>query len=181
MDKTTDWNKRFDNIRLNKLEYEEVDINDILNDIHFETEDDKLLMKDIISNLESVVAEEIKNGKCVQIPYIGSLRKNPLKETLEKNRTNFRIAAKSLSKEGFKEHCSLVFKKKKDELRIQDYEKAKLKQIRKRHQKEFEQLYIDIGPAYANMYIFSKTLMKAVDFNEEFEDKIQELNRNEQS
>ena len=57
----------------------------------------------------------------------------------------------------------------------------KLKQIRKRHQKEFEQLYIDIGPAYANMYIFSKTLMKAVDFNEEFEDKIQELNRNEQS
>ena len=181
MAKTTDWNKRFDNIRLNKLEYEEVDINDILNDIHFETEDDKLLMKDIISNLESVVAEEIKNGKCVQIPYIGSLRKNPLKETLEKNRTNFRIAAKALSKEGFKEHCSLVFKKKKDELRIQDYEKAKLKQIRKRNQKAFEQLYIDIGPAYANMYIFSKTLMKAVDFNEEFEDKIQELNRNEQS
>ena len=181
MTKTTDWNKRFDNIKLNKLEYEEVDINNILDDIHFETEDDKLLMKDIISNLESVVAEEIKNGKCVQIPYIGSLRKNPLKETLEKNRTNFRIAAKSLSKEGFKEHCSLVFKKKKDELRIQDYKKAKLKQIRKRHQKEFEQLYINIGPAYANMYIFSKTLMKAVEFNEEFEDKIQELNRNEQS
>ena len=181
MDKTTDWNKRFDNIRLNKLEYEEKDINDILSDINFETEDDKLLMKDVISNLESVVAEEVKNGKCVQIPYIGSVRKNPLKETLEKNRTNFRIAAKSLSKEGFKEHCSLVFKKKKDELRIQDYEKAKLKQIRKRHQKEFEQLYINIGPAYANMYIFSKTLMKAVDFNEEFEDKIQELNRNEQS
>ena len=104
-----------------------------------------------------------------------------LKETLEKNRTNFRIAAKSLSKEGFKEHCSLVFKKKKDELRIQDYEKAKLKQIRKRHQKEFEKLYVEIGPAYASMYIFSKTLMKAVEFNEEFEDKIQELNRNEQS
>lgn len=181
MAKTTDWNKRFDNIKLNKLEYEEVDIDNVLKDIHFETEDDKLLMKDIISNLESVVAEEIKNGKCVQIPYIGSLRKNPLKETLEKNRTNFRIAAKALSKEGFKEHCSLVFKKKKDELRIQDYEKAKLKQIRKRHQKEFEQLYINIGPAYANMYIFSKTLMRAVEFNEEFEDKIQELNRNEQS
>lgn len=181
MAKTTDWNKRFDNIRLNKLEYEEVDVNDILNDIHFETEDDKLLMKDIISNLESVVAKEVKNGKCVQIPYIGSLRKNPLKETLEKNRTNFRIAAKSLSKEGFKEHCSLVFKKKKDELRIRDYEKAKLKQIRKRHQKEFEQLYVEIGSAYANMYIFSKTLMRAVEFNEEFEDKIQELNRNEQS
>ena len=57
----------------------------------------------------------------------------------------------------------------------------KLKQIRKRHQKEFEKLYVEIGPAYANMYIFSKTLMKAVEFNEEFEDKIQELNRNEQS
>ena len=111
MDKTTDWNKRFDNIRLNKLEYEEKDINDILSDIDFKTEDDKLLMKDVISNLESVVAEEVKNGKCVQIPYIGSVRKNPLKETLEKNRTNFRIAAKSLSKEGFKEHCSLIFKK----------------------------------------------------------------------
>lgn len=181
MAKLTDWNKRFDNIRLNKLEYEEINIDDILNDIHFEKEDDKLLMKDIISNLEFVIAEEIKNGKCVQIPYIGSLRKNPLKETLEQNRTNFRIAAKSLSKEGFKEHCSLVFKKKKDELRIQDYNKTKLKQMRKRHQKEFEQLYVNIGPAYANMYIFSKTLMKAVDFNEEFENKIQELNRNEQS
>ena len=181
MDKTTDWNKRFDNIRLNKLEYEEKDINDILSDISFEIEDDKLLMKDVISNLESVVAEEVKNGKCVQIPYIGSVRKNPLKETLEKNRTNFRIAAKSLSKEGFKEHCSLIFKQKKDELRIQDYEKSKVKQIRKRHRKEFERLYVDIGPAYANMYIKSKMMLAPVLFDEEFEERYQELNRNEQS
>lgn len=175
---TIDWNKRFDNIRLAKLEYEEVTLKDIFDDIGY-SEEDRDLGEDIIKNLEKVVADEILKGKCVQVPYIGCLRKNPLKETLEKNRTNFKIAAKSLSKEGFKEHCALVFKKRKDELRREDYKKAKLKEIRNRHKKDYEFYCTNIGKGYADMFLLSRLNFKAVDYDEEWEELYQKLNTNE--
>ena len=175
MAETTDWNKRFDNIRLADLDYVEKDINDILEDIEFDNIDDELICKDIIAHLETTAAEEIKNDKCVQVPFIGSIRKNPLRKVLDENRTAFKLVAKNFSKEDAKAHYASVFQEKKNELRLEDYKKAKLKEVRNRNKTKYEQLYTHLGPAYANMYLNAILMMRMVEFNQDFEDKIREL------
>ena len=179
MAKTTDWNKRFDNIRLAKLDYEEKDIKDILNNLYEDDDENKIICEDIIKNLESTAVKEINNNKCVQLPFIGSIRKNPLRNVVDKHRTNFKIAFKSLSKEGFKEHCAEVIKREQDNLKLEDYKKAKFKELRRKYKKRYEQLFTNIGPAYANMFILSRMSFRAVEFNEEFEEIYQKLNKNE--
>lgn len=175
MAETTDWNKRFDNIRLADLDYVEKDINDILEDIEFDNIDDELICKDIITHLETTAAEEIKNDKCVQLPFIGSIRKNPLRKVLDENRTAFKLVAKNFSKEDAKAHYASVFQEKKNELRLEDYKKAKLKEVRNRNKTKYEQLYTHLGPAYANMYLNAILMMRMVEFDQDFEDKIREL------
>lgn len=175
MAETTDWNKRFDNIRLADLDYVEKDINDILEDIEFDNIDDELICKDIITHLETTAAEEIKNDKCVQLPFIGSIRKNPLRKVLDENRTAFKLVAKNFNKEDAKAHYASVFQEKKNELRLEDYKKAKLKEVRNRNKTKYEQLYTHLGPAYANMYLNAILMMRMVEFNQDFEDKIREL------
>ena len=173
---TADWNKRFDNIRLADIEYIEKNTNDILDSIDFADETERLLCKDIIQHLEQTTADEVKNGKCVQIPFIGSIRKNPMKQVLEDNRANFRQIAKNNTKEEAKKQFAFVFKQQKDELRREDYYKAKLKEVRNRHKDKYERYYKLIGPAYANMFLVSRLHYTPVEFDKELEDKLQELN-----
>ena len=176
MDNTVDWNKRFDNIRLAEIEYVKKSMNDILDDIDFIDDNERLLCKDIIQHLEQTTADEVNNGKCVQIPFIGSIRKNPMKKVLEDNRANFREIAKNNTKEEAKKQYALVFKQKKDELRKEDYYKAKIKEIRNRNKDKYEKYYKLIGPAYANMFLVSRLHFTPVEFDKELEDKLQELN-----
>lgn len=171
-----DYNKRFDNIRLAELEYFEKENKHIIEDINFEYDDDKLLCSDIITHLEKTAAEEIQNDKCVQLPFVGSIRKNPLKKTLDEHREKFTIAHKCLNKEDFKEYTADVFRKRKEELRKQDYYKAKFKEIKNRYKRQYELFYTQIGPAYANMFIKSRMDLNIVKFDQEFEDKYNELN-----
>lgn len=176
MANTADFNKKFDNIRLAELEYLEVNSKHILESIDFPYTEDKLLCKDIIEHLETTAAEEIQNGKCVQIPYIGCLRKNPLKKTLEQNVDKLRAARKHLNKEDYKEFTADIFKKRKQELKEEDYYKAKIKEIKNRYKKEYEQYYTKLGPAYANLFVFTRLKFSPVEFNQEFEDLMQNFN-----
>lgn len=173
---TTDWNKRFDNIRLADLDYVEKDIEDILTDINFKNLNDELVCKDIILHLENTAAEEIKNDKCVQLPFIGSIRKNPLRKVLIDNKVNFKLAAKNLNKDEAKEYFASVFREKKQEMRKADYERAKIIEVRNKNKIKYEQYYTHLGPAYANMYLRAILMMRMVEYDQEFEDRIKELN-----
>lgn len=174
MDKT-DWNKRFDNIRFADLEFVEKELDDVIEEMNV-SDEEALLMKDIIIHLETTAAQEIKNDKCVQLPYIGSIRKNPLRKTLDENRTAFKISSKILTKEQFKEHAASVFKSRKDELRLEDYKKAKIREIKNRNKAKYEKYFIELGPAYANMYLNAILLMRMVEYDDEFEQHMKTLN-----
>lgn len=171
-------NEIFDNIRLAELNYIEKDIEGIICGIDFATEEDELLCRDIILNLELTAAEEIKNDKCVQLPFIGSIRKNPLKKVLDENRTAFRLARKNLNDDDFKAYCAETFQNKKDKLRLEDYRKAKIKEIRNKYKTRYEQYVTHLGPAYANMFLNAILMMRMVEFDQEFEDTYNRL-RNE--
>lgn len=71
---------------------------DIINSIGFKSEEDKLMCEVIITNLEKYAAENIKQSKTVNIPYIGCIRKSPLREAIVSRRFDFKKARLSMSK-----------------------------------------------------------------------------------
>ena len=168
---------QIDNIRFSDLEYIEKDYKAIISDIGFDSEDKELLCEDIILHLETTAAEEILKGNCVQIPFVGCLRKSPLKKHFDENINKIRTMSKHLSKENFKEFAASIIQDKKDELRKQDYLKAKIKEIKNKNKKKYETYYKLLGPAYANMFISSIMMMRIVEFDEEFEEVYQNLRK----
>ena len=57
----------------------------ILNDCNF-NEDDRIICDSIIDNLESEAAKQIKNGKTVSIPMIGTIEPNWYRKTFKEKR-----------------------------------------------------------------------------------------------
>lgn len=51
------------------------DVDNILDDIDFVDDDDRILCKTIINSLEKEAAAQLLAGKCVQLPYIGIIRR----------------------------------------------------------------------------------------------------------
>ena len=55
---------------------------DILNELDFENEEERLLCDSIITNLEKNASETIRDMKVAQLPFIGCVRINPVKRKL---------------------------------------------------------------------------------------------------
>jgi hypothetical protein len=93
---------------------------DIINSIGFKSEEDKLMCEVIITNLEKYAAENIKQSKTVNIPYIGCIRKSPLREAIVSRRFDFKKARLSMSKEEYKDYVrqSIDELKKEERLRF---------------------------------------------------------------
>lgn len=91
---------------------------DIINSIGFKSEEDKLMCEVIITNLEKYAAENIKQSKTVNIPYIGCIRKSPLREAIVSRKFDFKKARLSMSREEYKDYVrQSIDKLKKEERR----------------------------------------------------------------
>ena len=148
---------------------------DIINGMYFETEEDKLLCESIIDNLEKSISEGLKEEKIVQLPFLGCLRKSPLKKEVRKNYTNFKIARKYMSKEDYKAHVKAVVNDAKEKIAKDDFLKLRIKRIKSKNKKKYESLYLKVGKAYAEMFIFALLNLKEVPFNQEIQDAFDNL------
>lgn len=104
---------------------------DIINSIGFKSEEDKLMCEVIITNLEKYAAENIKQSKTVNIPYIGCIRKSPLREAIVSRRFDFKKARLSMSKEEYKDYVRQSIDKLKKEERRKNDLKRELYKIQK--------------------------------------------------
>ena len=80
---------------------------DILNELNFTDDEDRFITDSIITNLEKHASESIRNGKAAQLPYIGVVRKNPLREIIRANYNNFKVARKHMTKEEYKKRVAI--------------------------------------------------------------------------
>lgn len=69
------------------------DINNILDDIGFQS-DDRILCKSIIESLEKEASINIRKDKCVAIPHIGTIQKNWYRSKLISHYKDFKEARK---------------------------------------------------------------------------------------
>lgn len=167
------------NEQLNEADIEYIivskDKNDILNELDFENEEERLLCDSIISNLEKTVSDTIRSMKVAQIPFIGCLRINPVKRKLRDAKLHLRAVRKSLTKEQYKEHVRSYVIDLKERQKEEDKIKLAFTRIRRNNKKKYEQLFKKCGRAYAELFIMSIYWLKEVPFDQEWEEHYQSL------
>lgn len=167
------------NEQLNEADIEYIivskDKNDILNELDFENEEERLLCDSIISNLEKTASDTIRNMKVAQIPFIGCLRINPVKRKLRDAKLHLRTVRNSLTKEQYKEHVRSYVVDLKEKQKEEDRIKLAFIRIRRNNKKKYEQLFKKCGRAYAELFIMSIYWLKEVSFNQEWEEHYQSL------
>ncbi len=158
-----------------ELIYKDLDI--IIDEIPFDNLQDRMLCKDIVNHLEEEAAKQIKDGKCVSIPNIGNIRRNPIQTALMNNYKDFKEKRETLSHDEYLEYTKSKMREAKWNLQNEEVKKRRLNSFKKRVLK----LYIDkvrkYGDTYANFWLYSINSLKPVEFNPEVEDAYQESYR----
>lgn len=153
------------------------DVNDIIEEIDFDTEDDKLICHSIITNMDKYMAKTFKENKCANIPYMGCVRKTIIARTINENKTNFKLAKTELTKEEYKDHVrSYIYDAKETQKKL-DREKLILKKIRSKFNKKYKELYVKLGAAYADLFIKSLSWFQPIEFNQDIQDMYDKLNK----
>ena len=148
---------------------------DIIGEMDFKTNDDALLCESIITSLERYAAQKIKEEKIVQLPIIGVLRKNPIKKVLKESRSELKILRKTNDKETYKTIIREKVYNAKMELKKLDEQKSYLTKLKSIYNQEYETFSKTIGVAFADMFIYSKTLFKYIPFDKEVQRMYDEL------
>lgn len=151
------------------------DTDNILDDLDFKNEDDKILCKSIIDNLEKQAAAEIRKMKVVQLPLIGCIRIDPIKRRLRDAKLHLSLMRKNMSKADYKQYVKDIVHEFGQEMDKADREKLIMKKIRSANKKQYEMYYKKLGRAYAEMYIYSIRLLKEVVFDADWEEQYQSL------
>lgn len=148
---------------------------DIIDELMFDTEQERDIVSDIIKSLENSAAKFIKEHKVVQLPYIGCVRINPIINELKETKKNFSVLRKSLGKEKYREYvadCITDIHKKQENI---DYLKAKFVRLKQNNKKTYENYFVKFGRAYADMYIFALYNLVEIPFDLEWEEHYQSL------
>lgn len=146
------------------------DKNNILNDIGFTDDNDRLICDAIITSLECQAAENIKLGNTISIPFVGTIEKNWYKAAIKENYQDFRDYKATHTKEEYDEY----FKSKCEEFKNDHAELEEKYKREKRFKKHLLPKYNNKvknrGVVYANTWLKSIKLMEVVEFDPDIED-----------
>ena len=148
---------------------------DILNDLDFVDDEERFLCDSIISNLEEMVSDNVRDMKCAQIPHIGCIRINPIKRQLRDSKLHLRAIRKSVSKSQYKDHVRDYVNTLKEQQKETDRIKLVFNRIRSKNKKRYETLFKNCGKTYAELFIKAIYWLDEVPFDAEWEEHYQSL------
>lgn len=151
------------------------DINDIINDANFKDKREEDSCRMIIDFIEKNIANGIKNYKCMQLPFVGCMRYNPMDKAMLKYRLELKFARKNMSKEEYKEYFKSIWYKEKSKVQSEEIRNRYISSLRSINKKRYNELYLKFGRAYAEAYVYTLTLLEYVPFNQEIQDRYDEL------
>lgn len=148
----------------------------ILNEINFESDDDALIMKSIISSLEKEAAQAVRDNKCVSIPYVGCVRKNAKHREALKIMDEIKESYRNMSAEEYRAYCKRTFKDIALTVNYNEYVKRCIRHIRAINREEYDRLTFLYGIHYANIYIKSIYWLEYIPFDPEVQAAYDRLN-----
>lgn len=174
-----------ENIDINKIEEVNEDFtitvknkSDILNELNFKSEEDKLLCESIIDSLENSVYDNVRDGLTVSIPYIGNLRRNKVYESIAQSKKNFKAVRSFVSKEEYKQYVVEVIVDAKTKQLELDKRKVLITHLRRVNKKKYERYYMDFGRAYAELYLTAILWLREIPFDRDVQDAYDRLKEN---
>ena len=148
---------------------------DILDDMKFESDEDRLFCDSIISNLEKYAADNIRAMNTVSIPYIGCLRINPVKRKFSNAKLHLSTIRKNMTKEEYKEYVKDIVHEFAQEEDKKEFEKLILTKIRRNNKNKYELLYKTFGKNHAELFIKSIRWLVDIPYDEEFDNYYSQL------
>jgi len=154
-------------------DYKLYKIADVVASMNLKEEEEKLMF-DIINDLEKFATANIKMDKVVSIPYMGCIRNNMILRDMRNNQS-IKIARKVMDSADFKKFAAetyqLIVEKhfKSDDQRIIE------EKVKSTLRKQYEMLFNKFGSIYTTVWIKTLTHFKGIEFDQEWEDKYQEL------
>lgn len=130
------------------------DIDNILEDTGLVTDDDKILCRTIIDSLEKEAAAQLLAGQCVSLPYIGTIRRSPIKMAMISHYKDFKQKRAELTKEKYIAYCKDVMQKEKMRIQKLEVHKRKMNTFRRKYMKLWMDKSKSMGAAYANLWLF---------------------------
>ncbi len=151
-------------------------INDIMSEIDFESEEDKVLCKDIVQFVEGNAAAYLLTDRAVLIPFIGTFEFNEFKnEVGDRNAKIFNIR-KEQGEQAAREYRREVYFKYLDKKNIKKQQDAKFDNIKTRNIKYYTKYAKMYGVETAIEIIFAFCRLTPINFDEELEEQLQIIN-----
>lgn len=151
------------------------EVNDVLDSIEFNSFEERCLCESIITEMDKEIANTIANGKVANIPFIGCIRRNPIRKAISDNRDTLRVIRKGITKEQYKEHVRCIMNAAREKIEKEDARKRFEKTFRNKNKKKYEQYYINYGRAYAETFIKALTWLEEVPFDIEVQEAFDNL------
>lgn len=148
---------------------------DIIPDI---TDDPKerLIYESIITGIERSASEAITNNKIAQLPLIGAIRKNPIKQYLNDNSEHLKSIRKTMTSDEYKTYVRNMIIDYKDKETAENRTKRIIKLVRSRNKKKYDSMFTTIGKGYAEAYIYTRLLFREVPYVAEVQEAYDRLN-----
>ena len=158
-----------------ELIYKDLDI--IVDEIPFDNLQDRMLCKDIIAHLEEEAAKQLRDGKCISIPNIGKIRRNPIQTALLNNYKDFKEKREVLTHDEYLEYTKEKMREVKWKLQNEEVRKRKLNSFKKKVLKMYINKMQEHGEVYANFWLYIINKLEPVEFNPDVEEAYQESYR----
>lgn len=150
------------------------DMDNIIAEFDYGLDDEGLIMKAAIKNMEKVIAEAISEDKVVFIPYIGKVRRSGYKDVLFKDREKYHQEKKK-GRSSFKLFVDTVKREYCDARDAKDEHARKVNRLKKKFAKDYHYYCMNIGNAYADLFIESKLWFTEVPFDSEIQAQFDRL------
>ena len=126
--------------------------------------DSSTILKEIIDNYDSEIANGIKNHKVAKIPNIGNIIRHTSREEFRKAKSKIRLTdiRKTTTKEKYKEYTKNLYINSANKARRDDRLRVIFKINRALHREKYDRLCATAGKPYADMYIYCMGIMKVV-------------------
>jgi len=174
-DDTVEYNEDFIDYIDNKHNLIIKDINDIINALDSD-EEEKLIIRSAILNLEERASKGISNGDIVSIPSIGICRKKLESEELRKYNKELREAKKVLNKEEYKDYARNIYRNIRNKIAKRDFKNKVLNKHKALYRNTYLKYAMQYGKAYADLWIQSLLWFKIVDYDQAVQDQYDRLN-----
>lgn len=162
-----------------KKSYWDIDVierRELINSMNL-TEEEKLILNDIVLDVEELAVDYLNKDKLGIIPYLGTFKLNGGIRNIAKHSEEIKAAKKAGATN--EELRDMQLKLYIDGVRKDDAKNKEDKiyrQIKKVYKDEYNELYQNLGKAYAEMFIWTKTLLKPIEFNQAFQEAYERLN-----